>query len=283
MSITPSSTVVHPGELVQLVSPSNKTYFVRAISGGELQTHRGVVRFDDLIGLPWGSRIFSHLGSTFFLLQPGLADIIKETRRNTQIMYPKDIGFILMTLNIGPGVRVIEAGTGSGAMTTALAWAVGTTGKVISYEARPEMQNLAKKNLERLSLAGNVEFRLRDIAEGFKEQNVDALFLDLPNPFDYMAHVRAALKPGGFFGCILPTFNQVEKVLLTLYQYQFGFTDVCEILLRYYKPIHNRLRPTDRMVAHTGYLIFSRPIVDNENISIQEEDVIANFDQDQPD
>jgi len=283
MAITPTSTTVHPGELVQLVSPSNKIYFVRAIPGGDLQTHRGVVRFDDLIGLPWGSQIFSHLGSTFFLLQPGLADIIKETRRNTQIMYPKDIGFILMTLNIGPGVRVIEAGTGSGAMTTALAWAVGPTGKVISYEARPEMQNLARKNLDRLDLASNVEFKLRDIAEGFDEQNVDSLFLDLPNPYDYMAHVQRALKPGGFFGCILPTFNQVEKLLLTLYQYQFGFTDVCEILLRYYKPVHNRLRPTDRMVAHTGYLIFSRPIVSNEKISFPEEDTETNHELDQPD
>ena len=207
MSIKTASSTVQAGELLQLVSPSNKTYFVRAIPGEELHTHRGVVRFDDLIGLPWGSQIFSHLGSTFFLLQPGLADIIKETRRNTQIMYPKDIGFILLTMNIGPGVHVIEAGTGSGAMTTALAWATGTTGRVTSYEARPEMQKLARKNLERLNLISNVELKLKDIGEGFEEQNVDALFLDLPNPYDYIAHVRAALKPGGFFGCILPTAN----------------------------------------------------------------------------
>lgn len=268
MSIITEASTVHPGELVQLVSPSNKIYFIRANPGGELHTHRGIIRFDDLIGLPWGSQIFSHLGSTFFLLQPSLADLIKETRRNTQIMYPKDIGFILVTMNIGPGAHVLEAGTGSGAFTTALAWAVGTTGKVTSYDSRPEMQSLARKNLERLNLLSNVELKLGDAMEGFEEKNVDALFLDLPNPYDYMAQVKAALKPGGFFGCILPTVNQVERLLYALYQNQFSFTDVCEILLRYYKPVHNRLRPTDRMVAHTGYLIFSRPIVSNENISL---------------
>lgn len=266
MSIVTASKSVQPGELVQLVSPSNKIYFFRANPGGELHTHRGIIRFDDLIGLPWGSQISSHLGSTFFLLQPSLADLIKETRRNTQIMYPKDIGFILVTMNIGPGVHVLEAGTGSGGLTTALAWAVGSTGKVTSYDSRPEMHNLARKNLERLNLHSNVELKLGDISEGFDEINVDALFLDLPNPYDYLPQVRAALKPGGFFGCILPTVNQVERILYALYQYQFSFTDVCEILLRYYKPVHNRLRPTDRMVAHTGYLIFARPIIPDVNI-----------------
>jgi tRNA (adenine57-N1/adenine58-N1)-methyltransferase len=270
MTIRPASTVVLPGDLIQLVSPSNKTYFVRVNPGGELHTHRGVVKFDDLIGTPWGSQVFSHLGSTFFLLQPSLADLIKETRRNTQIMYPKDIGFILLTMNIGPGAHVVEAGTGSGAMTTALAWAVGAQGKVTSYDSRPEVQNLARKNLERLNLAANVSLKLGDISEGFDEHDVDALFLDLPNPYDYIAQVRATLKPGGFFGCILPTVNQVERLLYALYQFHFSFTDVCEILLRYYKPVHNRLRPTDRMIAHTGYLVFSRPIVSTDNVSFQD-------------
>lgn len=256
-----TSPYVQVGDLVQLVSPSNKKYFVRIIPDGDLQTHRGIVRFNDLIGASWGSQVFSHQGSTFFLLPPGISDLIEETRRNTQIMYPKDIGYILLKLGTGPGRIVLEAGTGSGALTTALAWAVGDSGHIYSYEKRPQMQTLARKNLTRLSLAERVTLILKDVADGFDQVGVDALFLDLPNPFDYIAQVRKALKPGGFFGCILPTVNQVQRLLPELHQNDFIFTEISEIMLRHYKPVYDRLRPTDRMVAHTGYLIFSRPII----------------------
>ncbi|MCU0487569.1 MAG: tRNA (adenine-N1)-methyltransferase [Anaerolineales bacterium] len=249
------------GDLVQLVSPTNKVFILRLIEGGELQTHRGVLSHAEVIGKPWGSKVFTHLGSEYYLLQPGLGDILKEIRRNTQILYPKDIGFILLTMGIGPGVHVLEAGTGSGALTTALAWAVGPQGRVTSYEARAEMQNLARKNLERVGLAERVEFKLRDINQGFDERGVDALFLDVANSYDFIAQAKEALKPGGYFGSILPTTNQVTKLLGALYNHQFSFVDVCEILLRYYKPVPERFRPTDRMVAHTGYLIFGRAML----------------------
>lgn len=252
---------VQYGDLVQLVSPSNKVYTVRLVPGGQLQTHRGILNYDDLAGLPWGSQVFSHLGSSYFLLQPGLGSLLQETKRNTQIMYPKDIGYILVMMGIGPGVQVVEAGTGSGALTTALAWAVGREGHVYSYDARPEFQNLARKNLDRMGLLERVTFKVRDIVEGFEEMGVDALFLDVPNPYDYLAQARQALKPGGFFGCILPTVNQIIRLLPELHHNQFGFVDVCEIMLRYYKAVYQRLRPTDRMVAHTGYLVFARPIL----------------------
>lgn len=252
--------ITKPGDLVQLVSPTNKVLILRLSSGGTFGTHRGVIRYDDLIGQEWGSQVFTHTGSSYTLLQPGLGDILKETRRNTQIMYPKDIGFILVTMGIGPGTRVLEAGTGSGALTTALAWAVGPTGHVYSYEARAEMQNLARKNLERLALADRVTFRLRDVAEGFDERGIDAVFLDLPNSYDFLEQARAALKPGGHFGTILPTTNQVTRLLMALEQCNFAFVDVCEVMLRYYKPSATRFRPTDRMVAHTGFLIFGRPM-----------------------
>ncbi len=256
-----SSTHTKAGNLAQLVSLTNKTYFVRLNPGSQLQTHRGIIKHNDLIGLPWGSEVFSHTERSFFLLQPTLAAVLKETRRNTQIIYPKDIGFILVTMGIGPGTVIVEAGTGSGAFTTALAWAVGPQGRVISYELRSEMQNLAKKNVNRLGLLEQVTFKLRDIGDGFDEKGVDALFLDVPNPSEYLEQVRGALKPGGYFGCILPTFNQVERLIVALHKLDFAFVDICEILLRYYKPVAARLRPTDRMVAHTGYLIFSRPVI----------------------
>jgi len=260
MTFISDGPITKAGDLAQLVSPSNKIYTVRLTPGGKLQTHRGVLDFDNLIGLAWGSQVVSHLGSTFFLLPPALGSLLQETRRNTQIMYPKDIGFVLVNMGIGPGMHVIEAGTGSGAMTTALAWTVGETGHVYTYEVRSEFQNLARKNLDRLGLADRVTLQLKDIIDGFEEIGVDALFLDLPNPYDYMSQVRQALKPGGFFGCILPTMNQVARLLPILHLNQFAFVDVCEIILRYYKSNPQRLRPTDRMVAHTGYLIFARPI-----------------------
>ncbi len=256
-----SSTHAQFGDLVQLVSPSNKVFIFRLVPGAELHTHRGIVHHDELVGKAWGSQVHTHLGSIYFLLEPSLSDILKETKRNTQIMYPKDIGYILVTMGIGPGSRVLEAGTGSGALTTALAWAVGPQGNVYSYEQRPEMQNLARKNLERVNLLERVEFKTRDISLGFDEQNVDALFLDVPNPYDFLGQVRQSLKSGGYFGSILPTTNQVTRLLGALHQFQFAFVDVCEIMLRYYKVVSERFRPADRMVAHTGYLIFARPML----------------------
>jgi len=252
----------HPeaGDLVQLVGLRHKHFIFNVTPGAEFGTHRGIIKHDDLIGQPWGSQVFSHMGSPFFLLQPSLADVLNELPRNTQILYPKDIGFLLVTMGIGTGQRVLEAGTGSGSMSTALAFSVGPTGKVISYEQRPEMQNLARKNLQRLGMEERVELKLGNIADGIEETNVDAFFLDVPNPYDYIGQVRAALKPGGFFSSILPTFNQVEKLLYALRRHQFAFIEVCEVLLRYYKPEPSRLRPTDRMVAHTGFLIFARRI-----------------------
>jgi tRNA (adenine57-N1/adenine58-N1)-methyltransferase len=168
-------------------------------------------------------------------------------------------------MGVGHGQKVMEAGTGSGSMTTSLAHAVGPTGRVISYEVKPDVQNLARKNLTRFGLDSRVDFKLRDIQQGFDETDADSFFLDVPNPYDYIAQVRAALKPGGFLCCLIPTFNQVEKTLYALHQNNFAFVEVCEILLRYYQAIPTRLRPTDRMVAHTGFLIFARRIEPSED------------------
>ena len=254
------STSARSGDLVQLVGLRHKHFILTLVSGAEFQTHRGVLQHDDLIGKSWGSQVFSHTGAPFFLLRPSLADLLVDLPRSTQILYPKDIGFILVTMGIGPGQFVMEAGTGSGSMTIALAYMVGPQGRVVSYEQREDMQNLARKNLERVGLESRVEFKLRDIAQGMDEMNAEAFFLDVQNPFDYIAQVRSTLKPGGYFCTLAPTFNQVEKTLQALRLNKFAFLEVCEILLRYYKAEPTRLRPTDRMVAHTGFLIFGRKI-----------------------
>ncbi len=264
-------TVARDGDLVELVGMGFKHFIVTLKQGGTLQTHRGIIKHDELIDKPWGSKIYSHLGNPFFLIQPSLADLIRDTPRVTQIMYPKEIGFVLITMGIGPGTHVIEAGTGSGGLTTAFAYAVGETGRVYSYENREEMQRLAKKNLDRLGLSDRVDFKLVDIGTGFEETGVDALFLDVANPFDYMSQVKTSLKPGGFFGTILPTSNQVTRLLPELRRNGFSFIEVLEILLRYYKPESERFRPVDRMVAHTGFLIFARPILDPDALGAEED------------
>jgi tRNA (adenine57-N1/adenine58-N1)-methyltransferase len=268
------------GDLALLAGPRQKHFIIRLTHGEALETHRGILKHDDLIGLAWGSMVYSHLGRTFVLLVPSLTDILQNTKRNTQIMYAKDIGFIMMIMNIGPGQHVLEAGTGSGALTTALASSVGPNGHVTTYEARPEMYKLAQKNIRRLGLEDRVTFKLRNITEGFDEHGADALFLDLPNPYDFIDQVRSALKPGGFFGTILPTTNQVTRLLSAMQRSHFVFIEVCEIMLRYYQAIPEKLRPTDRMVAHTGYLIFGRPILPPERgVDLDESEYPATIDE----
>ncbi len=265
MSFTPPSSIARDGDLAELVGLRHKHFILNLKAGAKFETHRGIILHDDLIGKPWGTQVFSHMGSPFFLLQPSLADLLIELPRTTQILYPKDIGFIFVTMGVGPGQKVIEAGTGSGSMTTALAYAVGDEGRVVSYEIKPDVQNLARKNLTRFGLDSRVDFKLRDIQEGFDETDANSFFLDVQNPYDYITQVRAALKPGGFLCCLIPTFNQVEKTLYALRQRHFAFIEVCEILLRYYKAEPSRLRPTDRMVAHTGFLVFGRRIEPSED------------------
>ena len=265
MLFNATSSHARAGDIAQLVGLRHKHFIITLKEDAKLETHRGILLHNDLIGKPWGTQVFSHNGSPFFLLQPSLANLLNDLPRATQILYPKDIGYILVTMGVGPGKKVIEAGSGSGSMTIALSYAVGEEGRVISYEQKPDNQNLARKNLEHVGLASRVDFKLRDVRDGFDETDADALFLDLPNPFDYIPQVRAALKPGAYFCSLLPTFNQVEKSLIALRLNHFAFVDVCELLLRHYQSDPARIRPTDRMVAHTGFLIFGRRIEPSED------------------
>jgi len=265
MSVTSYSSIARDGDLAQLVGLRHKHFIIPLQAGAKFETHRGILQHDDLIGKPWGTQVFSHINAPFYLLQPSLADLLNELPRTTQILYPKDIGFILVTTGVGPGQKVMEAGTGSGSMTTALAYAVGPEGRVVTYEVKSDVQNLARKNLTRFGLESRVDFKLGNIQEGINETEADFFFLDLPNPYDYTGQVRNALKPGGFLCCLIPTFNQVEKTLYSLYRDKYAFVEVCEIFLRYFQPIPNKLRPTDRMVAHTGFLLFARRIEPSED------------------
>ncbi len=254
--------ISQPGDLVVLINPSQRCHIFRLQPDGEMQTHRGVVKHNDLINRPFGTLVKTHLGYEFSFYKPTLRDILLHTRRQSQIIFPKDIGYILLRLSAGPGARILEAGTGSGALTTALAWAVGDHGHIFSYDRRADMQELARLNLHQVDLEDRVTFRLQDISEGFIDADLQAVFLDVHDPHHYLKHVRNALQNGGSFGAILPTTGQVSALLEALELHHFSHPDVCEILLRFYKPVPDRLRPTDRMVAHTGYLVFARMLLE---------------------
>lgn len=248
------------GDTILLLSQDGKRFMIRLEPGKEFHSHRGKIPHDVLIEQPLGRRVASHLGHSFFALKPSAHDLIMHARRRTQIVYPKESGYILLKMNIVSGARVIEAGTGSGALTIALALGVSPGGRVYSYEERAEMQALAEMNLRQIGLHGGVELKLRDIAQGFDETEVDALFLDVREPHQYLEQARRALKAGGFLGAVVPTTNQAAALLAALEREAFVDVEVCEILLRPYKTVPQRLRPVDRMVAHTGYLVFARPI-----------------------
>lgn len=276
-----NNEVAIEGNFVQLLGGGYKSHFIQLKKGEVFQTHRGVISHDDIIGQKWGTCLHSHQGNPFYLMQPALGDVLKNLKRNTQIMYPKDIGYAIMVMGIGPGQVVLEAGTGSGALTCAFAFLVGDNGKVISYDRKAEIQDLAGKNLAKMGLNSRVIFKSRDVSEGFDERNVDAIFLDLPNPYDYIEQIKTALRPGGFFGSILPTMNQVALLLEKLNHANFAFIEVCEVLLRFYKTDWQRFRPTDRMVAHTGFLIFARSVIDfDQKIEVGDDNIENNEESD---
>lgn len=226
-----------------------------------MHTHRGFVAHAAIAGKPYGAAIETQLGHPFLILQPSTFDLVMHVKRASQIVYPKEIGYILLRLNVIPGARVVEAGTGSGALALAFSRFVRPDGRVFTYEEREDMLELARKNLERSEALDVVELKQRDIRAGFDERGVDALFLDVREPWLYLAQAHAALKGGGFFGSLVPTANQLTDLLAEM-ETLGGWADieVTEILMRHYKPVAERLRPQDRMIAHTGYLLFARSI-----------------------
>ncbi len=246
------------GELILLVSPRGKRYLHAVAPEGEIHTHDGKMLFSEVMAAGFGGWVRTHLGRPYRVLKPTVHDLIKGVKRQTQIMYPKEIGYLLLRLGVRPGGFVIESGTGSGGLTLALSWFVGPDGKVASYERREEFSRLAEKNLKRIGLDQRVEFVNKDIIEGFDHTGAEALFLDVRTPWDYLHHIPAAVIPGAVCGFLLPTINQVSDLLAGLAQGPFGDPEVVEILLRRWKPVPDRMRPEDRMVAHTGFLVFAR-------------------------
>ena len=259
------TTLTRVNDLVLLLTGGGKRHLLRLQPGRMFHSNLGKVQHDELIDLPYGTTVFSHLGHAMLLLEPSLDDRMTRIKRNTQIIFPKDAAMIVRRLNLRAGSRVVEAGTGSGALTIALAWAVAPGGRVYSYEIREDHTQVARSNLEKMGLLQHVDLHSASILDGFSQTDVDALVLDLRTPWIFLEQARRALRPGGFFVSLVPTTNQVSDLLHGLEESGFADIAIEEVLVRTYKPVPDRLRPDDTMVGHTVFLISARPVVDPED------------------
>lgn len=235
-----------------------RTYLVKVEKGKSFHTHKGFVEFDDLIGKEYGSRVSSNLGVEFVALRPLLRDYIFKSFRRTQIMYPKDIALVVMFSGISSGSRVVEAGTGTGALTTALAHYVKPEGRVYSYEIREEFLKVAQKNLTRADLIDFVELKNKDATVDLDESNVDAVTLDLATPWLVVPRAYAALKPCGTIVSFSPTIDQVVKTVEALKENAFVDVRTVECLMREMRVERGKTRPQTLMTGHTGYITFAR-------------------------
>ncbi|HQI00513.1 MAG TPA: tRNA (adenine-N1)-methyltransferase [Deltaproteobacteria bacterium] len=220
----------------------------------------GHIHSDELRKIPPGGS-FEVRDKRYYILSCDMHDFILDgLKRNTQIVYPKDAGYILMKMDIAPGKRIGEAGTGSGALTAVFSRAIGDEGRLYTYEHDIGLVNHAISTLGLGDGDTNIVIHHRALEEGIDEQDLDAFFLDVREPWKVLKTVYDALKPSGHLGVLVPTTNQVSRMLQGLNLYDILVTEVTEIFLRSYKHVPGRLRPLDRMVAHTGYLIFARKL-----------------------
>ncbi|MBA4418468.1 MAG: methyltransferase type 11 [Syntrophus sp. (in: bacteria)] len=237
-----------------LIIHKDKKYLKRVMPDKSFHGKGGVINFPDLIGMNFGIRYLQ-----YDLYEPTMEDIIMYgLARETQIVFPKDSFFIPFKLNLKHGSRVFEAGTGSGALTYMFSHTVGPEGTVVSLEKEERHFRNAKKNIERFLPWKNVEMHNQDIMS-FSGEAFDAAFIDVREPWIYLEKVRSFLKESGSVGMIVPTANQVSDILKEFHK-GFGNVEVLEIMMRKYKTVAERVRPEDRMVAHTGYLLFGRKL-----------------------
>lgn len=244
------------GTLVVYVTPKGRRYVKKLEQ--DWHSNDGCLAASTVAESNFGAIVFTSENVPILVEEATLQDRLMSLKRQTQIIYPKDVAYICLRLGAGPGRLIAEAGCGSGSLTVALSWYCGPTGKVVSHDSREEFTRLARRNLDWAGVGENVELYARDIAEGFATENADAIFLDMREPWLYLQQILAAVKPGGTVAFLLPTANQIITLLLELEKYPFSKPEVCELAMRQWKPMPDRLRPSDRMIAHTGFLIFCR-------------------------
>ncbi len=254
------------GELALLIDQKGRKYLISLKKDGVFSFHKGNVQINEIIGKEEGSRVISTKGEHLFVFRPTLEEYILKMKRGAQIIYPKDISRILTALDIFPGAKVFEAGTGSGALTLYLIRAVGNTGKVVSYEKREDFYKTAKENIEKFlapDLRNILILKNRDISDGIEEEDFDRIILDLTEPWLFLDKVLSVLKAGGILGCYLTTVLQIYNLMEEFeknYSEKLYKIGIFELLERNWEKQGLSLRPTLRMVAHTGFIVIFRKL-----------------------
>ncbi len=256
-------TLIGEGDEIYLFIDHRQNYKLRVKKGKRFHTKKGFIELEQLIGKPYGVTVTSSLGESFHVLNPLIRDRVLKTDRRTQVLYPKDISYILFQMNLGSGSRVVEAGTGSGALTMAIANTVRPEGVVYSYDISEKHQRVAEGNIEQSGMMPWVRLGIHDITENIPEKDVDAVFLDMATPWKVVASAWDALMGGGVFMSFSPTIEQVMKTSRELKNHPFIEVNTIELLLRQIDVNYNRTRPRTRMIGHTGYLTSARKVFEH--------------------
>jgi tRNA (adenine57-N1/adenine58-N1)-methyltransferase len=253
------SRVFAAGDRVLLVDSKKRRHLVTLVVAGSFHTHAGIVAHDDLIGAPDGTTVRTSRGQRLTAVHPTLAEFVLEMPRGAQVIYPKDLGAILVSADIFPGARVLESGVGSGALTTAVLRAVGPHGHVLGYELRDDFAAKAQRNVETfLGTDVPLTVEVRDVYDGIDVVELDRVLLDLPEPWRVVKHAATALAPGGILLAYLPTIGQVARLREEMADSPFGMIESYEVLHRGWHVEGQSVRPDHRMVAHTGFITHGR-------------------------
>jgi tRNA (adenine57-N1/adenine58-N1)-methyltransferase catalytic subunit len=248
------------GETGTLKRPGEPPRLVRLARGAQRIAGEGVLDISSQLGQPPGGEV-EWLGATYRLLRPSLSDLFSSLRRGAQIVTPKDAVYLAYLAGVGPGAHVIEAGTGSGALTLALAYAVGPTGRITTFDRRADFLEVAQRNVRAAGLADRVTFRQRDVAEdGFDTGGVSAVLLDLPEPWVLAEAARVVLVPGGHLATFSPTYNQLERTVRALREHDYDEVRAVELIERAIHVGDGGTRPEFDMLGHTGFLAAGRKV-----------------------
>jgi tRNA (adenine57-N1/adenine58-N1)-methyltransferase len=246
------------GERVLLIDPKDRRYLVTLVAGATFHTHAGVLAHDDIIGSVEGCTVTGSTGRSFLALRPTLSDIVLKMPRGAQVIYPKDLGAILIAADVAPGQRILEAGVGSGALSMTVLRAGAS---IVGYELREDFAERAQSNVH-AALGPDAPYRveIRDVTQGIDEADLDRVLLDMPEPHKVVAAAAAALRPGGILLAYLPTINQTALLRQALDDagQHFGLAETQEIMRRTWHVEARSVRPDHRMVGHTGFLTSAR-------------------------
>lgn len=248
-----------------LIDGRGRRYLITLRTGKQFHSHLGAVEHDQMIGAPEGSSVRASGGQSLLALRPTLAEYVLKMQRGAQVIYPKDVALILVYADIFPGAHVIEAGTGSGSLTLALARAVGDHGSVASYEIRRDHHEQAAANIKAWFEAHggkpeNLQLKVGDVLAGVPERGADRIVLDLPEPWRAVGTTTEALVTGGILCCYVPTVPQVSQAVEAMRAGGFGLVQAFEGLIRTWNVEGASVRPDHRMVAHTGFIITGRKL-----------------------